>query len=115
MATVNRDTRLDNRQIDLRTAANQAIFRVQSGVSQLFRELMRSEGFVEIHTPKLIGGASEGALSRDSEPAEGRGHFDSRVKLSRGWCSHGRATSPYAPAWLDPLGCCHSWQPYEGS
>lgn len=62
MATVNRDTRLDNRQIDLRTAANQAIFRVQSGVSQLFRELMRSEGFVEIHTPKLIGGASEGAL-----------------------------------------------------
>lgn len=62
MATVNRDTRLDNRQIDLRTPANQAIFRVQSGVSQLFRELMRSEGFVEIHTPKLIGGASEGAI-----------------------------------------------------
>jgi aspartyl-tRNA synthetase len=59
---VNRDTKLDNRWIDLRTPANQAIFRVQSGVSQLFRELLRSEGFVEIHSPKLIGGASEGAL-----------------------------------------------------
>lgn len=59
---MNRDTKLDNRWIDLRTPANQAIFRVQSGVSQLFRELLRSEGFVEIHSPKLIGGASEGAL-----------------------------------------------------
>ena len=58
---MNRDTKLDNRWIDLRTPANQAIFRVQSGVSQLFRELLRSEGFVEIHSPKLIGGASEGA------------------------------------------------------
>ena len=27
---------------------------------QLFRELLLSEGFQEIHTPKLIAGASEG-------------------------------------------------------
>lgn len=33
--TVNQDTRLDNRTIDLRTPANQAIFRLQSAVTQV--------------------------------------------------------------------------------
>ncbi|KAF0699512.1 Aste57867_9934 [Aphanomyces stellatus] len=57
------DTRLDNRVLDLRTPANQAIMRIQSGVSQLFREFLYSKGFVEIHTPKLLGGASEGGAN----------------------------------------------------
>ena len=57
---VGQDTRLNHRIIDLRTPANQAIFRVQSGVCQLFREALQAQDFVEIHTPKLIGGASEG-------------------------------------------------------
>ncbi len=30
---------------------------------QLFRELLLSEGFQEIHSPKLLGGASEGGAS----------------------------------------------------
>ena len=53
-------TRLDNRIIDLRTPANQGIFRVQSAVCTLYREFLLSQGFIEIHTPKLLGGASEG-------------------------------------------------------
>mmetsp|Transcript_39538 Transcript_39538/g.93035 ORF Transcript_39538/g.93035 Transcript_39538/m.93035 type:complete len:794 (+) Transcript_39538:109-2490(+) len=57
---VGQDVRLDNRVIDLRTVANQAILRIQSGVCQLFREFLTKEGFVEIHTPKLISAASEG-------------------------------------------------------
>jgi nondiscriminating aspartyl-tRNA synthetase len=57
---VSQDTRLDNRVLDLRTPASHAIFRVQSGVCQLFREFLLSEGFVEIHTPKMISAASEG-------------------------------------------------------
>ena len=60
MPIVNQDVRLDNRVIDLRVPTNQAIFRLQSGVCQLYREFMLNNGFVEIHTPKLIGGASEG-------------------------------------------------------
>jgi len=60
---VSQDTRLDNRVIDLRTPANQAIFRVQSGVCTLFRELLLKDGFVEIHTPKIICAASEGGAS----------------------------------------------------
>lgn len=38
----------------------QAIFRMQSGVCQYFRGFLRSQGFTEIHTPKLVGTASEG-------------------------------------------------------
>ncbi|WVN88768.1 aspartate-tRNA(Asn) ligase [Cryptococcus depauperatus CBS 7841] len=56
-------TRLDNRVLDLRTPCNQAIFRVQSGVCQLFREYLNSEGFVEIHSPKLQGAATESGAS----------------------------------------------------
>lgn len=57
---VNLDTRLDNRIIDLRSITNHSIFKVQAGVSKLFREFLDSQGFVEIHTPKIISTASEG-------------------------------------------------------
>lgn len=57
---VNLDTRLDARVIDLRTPTNQAIFKIQSGVCQLFREFLIKKRFTEIHTPKIIGAASEG-------------------------------------------------------
>eukprot|EP01025_Chloroclados_australasicus_P032334 TRINITY_DN3277_c0_g3_i1.p1 TRINITY_DN3277_c0_g3~~TRINITY_DN3277_c0_g3_i1.p1 ORF type:complete len:595 (-),score=55.18 TRINITY_DN3277_c0_g3_i1:165-1757(-) len=59
-ASVSQDLRLDNRFLDLRTPANQGIFKVQSGVCQLFREYLLSQNFQEIHSPKLIAGASEG-------------------------------------------------------
>jgi nondiscriminating aspartyl-tRNA synthetase len=53
------ELRLDNRWMDLRVPANNAIMRVQSAICQLFRESMYEQGFVEIHTPKLIAGESE--------------------------------------------------------
>ena len=53
------ELRLDNRWLDLRAPANNAIMRIQSAVCQLFRESLYSQGFVEIHTPKLIAGESE--------------------------------------------------------
>jgi aspartyl-tRNA synthetase len=53
------ELRLDNRWMDLRAPANNAIMRIQSAVCQLFRESLYSQGFVEIHTPKLIKGESE--------------------------------------------------------
>ena len=58
--TVGLNLRLDNRVIDLRTRANQAIFRIQSGVCTLFRTILLERGFIEIHSPKLIATASEG-------------------------------------------------------
>ena len=60
LVRVGQETRLDNRWLDLRTPANQSIFRIESMLGCLFRECLLKKGFVEIHTPKLIGGASEG-------------------------------------------------------
>jgi aspartyl-tRNA synthetase len=74
---VHQDVRLNNRWLDLRVPANNAIMRLQSGVCQLFRcvyalhvcalptdserrEALYSDGFIEIHSPKLISGESEG-------------------------------------------------------
>jgi len=37
---VNQDTRLDNRVLDLRTPANQAIFKVEAGICKLFRDIL---------------------------------------------------------------------------
>ncbi|KAK7276844.1 hypothetical protein RIF29_17990 [Crotalaria pallida] len=60
---VNQDTRLNFRVLDLRTPANQGIFRIQSQIGNVFRQFLLSEGFVEIHTPKLIAGSSEGGAA----------------------------------------------------
>jgi len=60
---VNQDTRLDNRILDLRTPTNQAIYRIEAGICQLFRNSLTNKGFVEIHTPKIISAASEGGAN----------------------------------------------------
>lgn len=60
---MNQDTRLDNRVLDLRTPANQAIFRLEAGVCKLFRDILTQNGFTEIHTPKIISAASEGGAN----------------------------------------------------
>ncbi|KAJ3092938.1 aspartate--tRNA ligase dps1 [Quaeritorhiza haematococci] len=57
------ETRLDNRVMDLRTTTNHAIFRLQGGIVKLFREFLDRRDFMEIHTPKLIGTASEGGAN----------------------------------------------------
>jgi len=63
LARVNQDTRLDHRVLDLRTPANQAIFRLEAGVCKLFRDSLAQRGFTEIHTPKIISAASEGGAN----------------------------------------------------
>ncbi|KAM3345547.1 hypothetical protein P3S68_025256 [Capsicum galapagoense] len=60
LVRVNQDTRLNFRILDIRTPANQGIFRIQCQVENIFRQFLLSEGFVGIHTPKFIGGSSEG-------------------------------------------------------
>jgi len=54
------DLRLDHRWLDIRVPANNAILRVQAAVCRLFREALSERGFIEIHSPKLIAGESEG-------------------------------------------------------
>ncbi|MDD9139320.1 MAG: aspartate--tRNA(Asn) ligase [Candidatus Cardinium sp.] len=55
--------RLDNRVLDLRTRLSQAIFRVNDGMLGYIQKYLREEEFMEIKTPKLIGGSSEGGAA----------------------------------------------------
>ncbi|ORX67048.1 aspartyl-tRNA synthetase [Linderina pennispora] len=57
------DTRLNNRVVDLRTITNNAIFKIQAAVGNLFREFLSNQDFTEIHTPKIISTASEGGAN----------------------------------------------------
>lgn len=53
------DQRLDYRWIDLRTDENQLMFKAQTCLVNAMRQFLIEENFIEIHTPKLIGAASE--------------------------------------------------------
>ncbi|KAJ6610054.1 hypothetical protein B0H10DRAFT_2166162 [Mycena sp. CBHHK59/15] len=57
------ETRLNNRVVDLRTQTNQCIFKLQSAIGDLFRQYLSSSGFIEIHSPKLQGAATESGAS----------------------------------------------------
>lgn len=56
-------TLLAHRLLDLRTPTAQSIFRINSGICNLFRSYLDQRGFIEIHTPKLQGGATESGSS----------------------------------------------------
>lgn len=53
------DQRIDYRWVDLRTEENQMLFKVQTCLVGAMREFLLQRNFNEIHTPKLIGAASE--------------------------------------------------------
>ena len=53
------DVRMDYRWVDLRRDKNQLMLRVQTTLTAAMREFLVERNFTEIHTPKLIGAASE--------------------------------------------------------
>lgn len=77
-STVNLDTRLDYRFIDLRSEKNNLVFKVQSTLVRYMREYLYNNRFTEIHTPKLIGAASESG----SEVFEVK-YFDRKAYLAQ--------------------------------
>ncbi len=60
---VNIDTRIDYRWIDLRNEKNMLARQVESCFVEAMREFLYQNRFTEIHTPKLIGTASESGSS----------------------------------------------------
>lgn len=56
----NLDTLLDYRHLGLRNLQEQKVFRVRAGLLRYIREFLAEKEFVEIQTPKLIAGATEG-------------------------------------------------------
>ncbi|KAH0569909.1 Aspartyl-tRNA synthetase [Spironucleus salmonicida] len=63
LVRVGRDTLFDNRVIDLRTTTNNSIFKIRAKIQQEFTKFMVSRDFLQITTPKIIPGASEGGAS----------------------------------------------------
>jgi aspartyl-tRNA synthetase len=53
------DKRIDWRYLDLRRPDRRLIFEVQTAVEQAMRDYWRQQDFVELHSPKLMGSASE--------------------------------------------------------
>ncbi len=53
------DSRLDYRWVDLRSDRNTLIFKAQTELVASLRSFLLEKNFMEIHTPKLIGAASE--------------------------------------------------------
>jgi nondiscriminating aspartyl-tRNA synthetase len=53
------DKRIDWRYLDLRRPDRRLIFEVQTTAEHAMRDYWRKEGFIELHSPKLMGSASE--------------------------------------------------------
>ena len=53
------DVKMDYRWIDLRRDSNHLMLKLQTTLTAAMREFLVERNFVEIHTPKLIGAASE--------------------------------------------------------
>jgi aspartyl-tRNA synthetase len=54
------ETRLDNRFMDLRKPEVQAIFRVRSALVRAGLDYFHDRGFVQIHSPRILGASTEG-------------------------------------------------------
>ena len=54
------DTRLDARFMDLRRKEPKSIFKIRNTILAAGHEYLRGNGFVEIHSPRIIGSSSEG-------------------------------------------------------
>ena len=72
------DLRLDNRWIDLRQEKNSLIFKVQTELLNALKEFVLERDFIEIHSPKIIGTASESG----SDVFELK-YFDQKAYLSQ--------------------------------
>ncbi len=54
------ETRLENRYLDLRRPEKLSIFKVQSTIANSIRDYFVQQGFIEIHSPKIVAAATEG-------------------------------------------------------
>jgi aspartyl-tRNA synthetase len=54
------DTRLDWRVLDLRNPRNLAIMKVEAKFMEGLEEYLRGNGFIQVFTPSILGGVSEG-------------------------------------------------------
>ena len=70
--------RLNWRHLDLRTPLNRLIFETQTTAEHAMREYWTQENFIEIHSPKLMGSASESGAELFAMP-----YFDTTAYLAQ--------------------------------
>ena len=63
MRPISLEANLNNRAIALRNVRERAKFRIQEGVVRAFRDFLHSQGFTEIHTPKIGAKGAEGGAN----------------------------------------------------
>lgn len=68
-------TRLDARSIDLRKPENLAVFKIQAKIIEGMQTFLNKNGFVQVYTPSLIGGTSEGGADMFEVPYFGQKAF----------------------------------------
>lgn len=73
-----REIRMDWRWIDLRKQEKQLIFRVWTTMEQAFRNFWTSNGYIEIHSPKLMASPSESRAELFEVP-----YFDGKAYLAQ--------------------------------
>lgn len=56
----NLEVRLDSRALDLCQQENVAAFKIQHAAVETIRDFLFERGFLEVHTPRIIGSATEG-------------------------------------------------------
>ncbi len=56
-------TKLDYRPVTLRNPKERAIFKLQEGIQRGFREFLTTQGFTEIHSPKINFAGAEGGTN----------------------------------------------------
>jgi len=71
--------RLDWRFLDLRRPENLLIFQIQTTIEQAMREFWYKEGFIEIHSPKIMGVPSESG----AELFEIKNYFGEKAYLAQ--------------------------------
>ena len=57
------ETRLSLRPVSLRNVRERANFKIQEGIVRGFREFLSSQGFTEVHTPKIVSRGAEGGAN----------------------------------------------------
>ncbi len=57
---LNIDTELELRPVVLRNLRERSIFKIQEGIVRGFRDYLFTQGFTEIHTPKIVHAGAEG-------------------------------------------------------
>jgi nondiscriminating aspartyl-tRNA synthetase len=102
------DAVLDYRMVSLRNPKILSIFRLQAGILKLFAEHMRSEGFTEIKTSKLIGTGTEGGTGLFSVE-----YFDTKVFLAQSPQFYKQAMVSSGLEKVFEIGCAYRAEKHE--